>query len=206
MVCILFASMITVVSCHGNDEISNNDQVGSSSKKISSLSKTSEPENIKVEYGSKMFEAGNDRFVGYSNDGLFLYDVVLADSEMRIEDNLDSTGEAIITNPKTNEQIIVYNVKETQTETIFDVKTSAGHIFKGMSAYTGDSATGKFPVAPLIRAFVAVATAVGVLVASNQSQSSCQTALGNLHCPKGSSPYMTYESGWFSSSCQIGCH
>ncbi len=207
MVCILLASAITVISCQGNDEVINTENTEKLSAGNSISSRVSQSEDVKVEYGSKRFEINNDHVVSYFDTSVFQYDAVLADSEMNIQDNLSSNGEIIVTNPITKEKIIFYNFRETQTENIFDVKTSGGHVFAGMTSYTGSSASRMMvPIVSIIRAIGAIAVAVGVLVSSNQSQAGCQAALGNLHCPKGSSPYMTYESGWFSSSCQVGCH
>ena len=204
-ICLLLANALILTSCQNNDEITTENGSSKLSKSNSLSMRSTDEEKVVVQYKNKEFSVNTEKIVGYSDEGVFQYNAILAHSEMNIEDNSLLTGEIIATNPKTDEKIIFYNIIEEKEQIVFDVKTSEGHVFEGMSAYN-ESATGRFPIRPVIKAIVYLGTAIGVLVSSNQSQASCQASLNSLHCPPGKSPYMTYESGWFTSSCSVGCH
>lgn len=194
---------IGIVSCNNDDNI-NPSSTQELAKSDNLSNRISESEEINILFNGKRYELLEDNSVAfYNEEDNYIGDIVLGSYDMKIQDDSNSNGEITVTNPSTNEIITIKNIRNEDDKTIFDVKTSNGLEFIGLEGYQTNS-TYKVPIVPIVRAVVAIVTVIAVAVSSGGTQADC-TASMPKNCPPGYAPYAEYSSGWFSSSCNIGC-
>lgn len=109
-----------------------------------------------------------------------------------------------IENPNTGEFIDVININSENEYYTFDAVTSAGVqinnvIYHGELYEVLDQTLMKCPPCVLVPIVLAIIEALDDTPLEN-----CQQSMPTS-CPEGQSPYMNFEEGWFSTSCQVGC-
>lgn len=198
----MLAFAFSIVSCNRDNVINSTNPEQEKTNNISS--RIAKSEQINILFNGNRYELLEDKSVAYYNtNNNYVGDLILGSYDMNVVDNSVTSGEVTIENPSTNEIITIKNIRHLKETTIFDVETSNGKTFSDIEAYQINS-TSKFPVAPIVRAVVAIVTVIAVSTSSGGTQNDC-TASMPKNCPQGSKPYAEYSSGWFSSSCNVGC-
>ncbi len=200
----MLTTALLIVSCDRDSITSSSSPEYQPNLNNSLTSRITKSEQINILLDGKRYELQDDKSVAYYGvDGNYVGDILLNNYDMDIVDNSTTSGEITVKNPSTNEVIIINNIRNLEEKTIFDVETSNGLKFSNLDGYQINSAS-KFPIVPIVRAVVAVVTVIAVSTSSGGTQNDC-TASMPKNCPQGSKPYAEYSSGWFSSSCNVGC-
>lgn len=200
---LLMAFSILAISC--NDEENDNSQTTEISTKNSLQNRFSASTGINVIYNDKRYELQEDKSVAYfdAKDNYF-GDIVLVHNDVEVIDNSSTSGEFILKNPKNNEVVTISNIKYLEDRTIFDVETNTGLKYVGMEVFDSTSEIAKNPIKIIVKAIVAIVTVVAVSTSSGGTQEDC-TASMPTKCPPGKGGYAIYDSGWFTTSCEVGC-
>ena len=106
-----------------------------------------------------------------------------------------------IRNTNTGEYMDIKNIKRNDKLISFDVQTSDGVSLNGFTLTNNYNADDK------ISPWWLVVLVVDVLIELTDASSleECTDAMDSLNCPSGSSAYMEFSDGWFSTSCSVGC-
>jgi hypothetical protein len=159
---------------------------------------------INILFKGERYELLEDKSISYfDKNDKYVGDIVLRDNSMNVQDKSSSTGEIIITNPTTNEVITLDNIRQNGNITLFDAKTSNGLVFTDLQESSKNDIV-KTPIIPIIRAIEVIVAVIVVAVSSGGTQNDCMKSMPK-NCPPGYAPYAEYESGWFTSSCSVGC-
>lgn len=111
-----------------------------------------------------------------------------------------------IVNPNTGEFIDIVNINAENDYSTFDAVTSSGEylnsvIYHGDLYEVLDKTMMKCPPC----AVAGIGLIVAIIDALEDSPlENCQQSMPTS-CPVGQSPYMEFEEGWFSTSCNVGC-
>ena len=203
---LVIVAFVSVVSCNHESDITSkgDDQVNNLSR-----------QQINIKFNGKTYQLKEDNSLAYYNEkNQYQGDIILKDfknyssfankgegeNNIEIEDNTATTGEVNVRNLLTNEEVTIKNIRESGDKTIFDVETSNGAEFENIEGSQANAS----PIVPIIRAVVAIVSIIAVTISSGGTQADC-TASMPANCPAGSYPYAEYESGWFNSSCKVGC-
>lgn len=164
-----------------------------------------------VLYNNQKFELLEDNSVAfYDNKNNYIGDIIINSENIILENNINQKNtnneqeEYIIKNNDTGEFITLKNIKNTDNKTVFDAETSSGLILNNLEWYHQDNINNKLPIVPIIRAVVTVVAIIAVTTSSGGTQSDCMKSMPTS-CGGGQSPYAEYTSGWFESTCKVGC-
>ena len=191
---------------------------------VSSCSKNNDDEiNVKTLDKSNSFEF-NDALYFPQNDGTVIkYENNKKVLTIGIETSIrgtksttfrDNTNPYRITNPDTGEFLEIINIVEKDNHFEFNAVTSTGEQINDL-IYNGDNFIESLDIftnsnyqskacPPCVGVIVA-----GIVAIVDSMQDSpleqCTAAANNLNCPSGSSAYMDFDEGWFSTTCNVGC-
>jgi len=189
---VILISFLSLVSC-SNDEIID-ESLESVSKKNS------------FEVNNTLFFTQSDGSIlkvknGVENNFYFLTSINTSKSINKNNDN-----EYRIENPSTGEFIDIININAENEYYTFDAVTSTGVqinniIYHGDVYEVLDETLMKCPtcIAGGITVVITIIEAIDDSLLEN-----CQQSMPTS-CPEGESPYMNFEEGWFSTSCEVGC-
>ena len=139
---------------------------------------------------------------GYSkySKNIFQYDILLGEGtkDWTILEN-DTSANFRILNMGTGEYADIINIQNHESFYVFDVQTSNGKVVRGLEYFIGENKNVwvEFTVA-------VIGWAIDILTDSSLEE--CKEAMASLDCSGGTNPYMEYDSGWFSTTCRVGCH
>ena len=205
---VLLTGLLTLsaMNCHTTerDDLSNQTSENLRSE-ISNKSKFAS-QNINIERGDKKYELLEDNSAAYFIKGKYQGDIVVDNKNLEISDNRESTGEIKVINTLTNESMTFSNIIEENGKTFLDVTASNGNVIKNLLIYeTIGENSNKNPIIRLaIKAVVSIVTVVVVATSSGGTQQECAASMPK-NCSGGTNPYSTYSSGWFNSTCEVGC-
>lgn len=167
------------------------------------LKREGKSEQINIKFEGKRYELLENNAVAYFDEkNNYVGNIIIKDQDITIQNNSDSTGEIIVTNNSSKEFLVVKNIIGAKGKTIFDVETSTGSQFAGLEALNPNN---KFaPILPIIRGIIALVSIIAVATSSGGTMADCVASMPK-NCPQGYAPYAQYESGWFTSSCSVGC-
>jgi hypothetical protein len=200
MFTILFTIIYSISSCSENNEIDNN-----------SIDKTNS-----MEFKNTIFLPQADGSIVKYENNRKLYTINL-NTEITATKNLDSRNSSNtyrITNPNTGEFIDILDIVEKGNYFEFNAITSTGELISNVKYYGNDFETSLDTYAnsnnqrvvcpPCVAIIVtAVVTIVDSLQDSPLEQ--CKNAMQSLNCGSGTTPYMQFSEGWFSTTCNVGC-
>ena len=203
VILVLIASLafFNLISCSDNNEIESN----------KSVDKTNS-----MEFRNSLFFPQTDGSILKYENNKKVYAVGL-NTEINASKNVNSRNNIStyrITNPNTGEYIDIVDIVEENNYFKFNAITSTGEQVNDIKYY-GDnfvssldtytiSNNQRLVCPPCVAIIVsAVVTIVDSLQDSPLEQ--CRGAMQALNCNGGSNPYMEFNEGWFSTTCNVGC-
>ncbi len=199
---------ITVISCSSEEENVISENKSKSSVFNNLNRKQIDPGVIKLSYNGSSYRHDelNDYVEYIDAENNFLGNIYSDSKNVKITDNTGEDGSVTFTNIDTSEEIIVKNINATKEKVKFDILGSNGIEINGVELEQSDVpiTTTAVPVKVIVKAVVAIVSVVSVAFSMSDGQSNCTSSLPK-NCPEGSVPYAEYTSGWFNSSCNVGC-
>lgn len=207
---ILFFSILTVGVTTILYSCSNND-----SNSVESINKLNS-----IEYRNVIYKPLEDGSVGKIENNSDKYSILL-ETDFTVnysESNRNLQESYKVTNSETGEFFDVYEVVKHDNYYTFNVDTSSGHTINQLKYYGDDISSifgnntiqfrGKNENVVNCGPCVAIIVAAVVEIVDSLMDSpleQCRGAMQSLNCPAGSSAYMQFSEGWFSTTCNVGC-
>lgn len=202
---IMLTGLLTLgaASCQSDERLISSEE-NTSKLSTSSISNIINSSSIYIVDDNKTYLLNEDKSVGLYENENFSGNIFTDNDNVTVIDNIDTTGELILTNPNTLETITISNIRTEDDITIFDLKGGNGSVYLNVEGHFGTSVEAKIPIKPIIKAVAALVAYYIASESGSNDQANCTASLPK-NCAPGKSPYAEYTGGWFNSSCNVGC-
>lgn len=193
VISMVFISSLAIFSCTKEDSVTD----GFNTNQLNSL-----------KYGENTYVLNDDKSVKKIENEEYKYDIILSESTgegtYSVLRELEDQNEYVIRNEQTNEFVELVNIEKYDEYYTFDLINNLGDRYNNFTYYGElNQANQKCP--PCVVGVVAIVAAAIVDLNTTSPLEDCTASMNNLNCAEGTSAYMNFEDGWFSTSCSTGC-